>query len=58
LCLGDLGECVLFYSLYGSIKVSTQHGLLWSMVDEKMGYDELSSTKWDRSDLTFRNPQF
>jgi hypothetical protein len=38
-CLGDLGECVLFYSLYGSMKVSTQHGLLWSMVDEKMRYD-------------------
>jgi hypothetical protein len=44
-CSGDLGECVLFYYLYGSMKGSIQHGLLWFMVDEKKGYELLSSTK-------------
>lgn len=42
MCSRDLGECVPFYFLYGYVRGSTQHGLLWYVVNEEMGYDKLS----------------
>jgi hypothetical protein len=39
MCLRDLRECVPFYFQCGFVKGSTQHGLLWFVINEKTGHD-------------------